>query len=83
MSLTDRAGLATVTLSAIVAACGVSKGTASAWRAGRYVPPLRHWEALAELAGVTVDAVIGYGTDELDETLAGTPLGVERASNYA
>ncbi len=44
-----RAVLVTVTLSAIVAACGVSKGTASAWRAGRYVPPLRHWEALEGL----------------------------------
>jgi CRISPR-associated endonuclease Cas1 len=44
------AGLAAVKLSAIAAACGVSKATASAWRAGRYVPPLRHWEALAALA---------------------------------
>ena len=44
-----RAGVANVTLSAIVAACGVSKATASAWRAGRYVPPVRHWEALATL----------------------------------
>ena len=49
-----RDGLATVKLSAIVAACGVSKGTASAWRAGRYVPPLRHWQALAELTGVPI-----------------------------
>ena len=47
-----RAGLATFPLPAIVAACGVSKATASAWRAGRYVPPLRHWETLAELAGM-------------------------------
>lgn len=41
-----RACLATVKLSAIVAACGVSKATASAWRSGRYVPPVRHWNAL-------------------------------------
>ncbi|HVC14238.1 MAG TPA: hypothetical protein VND62_05195 [Acidimicrobiales bacterium] len=47
-----RVKLATVQLPAIVAACGVSKATASAWRAGRYVPPLRHWQALAELANV-------------------------------
>lgn len=54
-----RAGLATVKLSAIVAACGVSKATASAW-AGRYVPPVRHWEALAELVGVSdVDPRLG------------------------
>ena len=51
-----RAGLAavklsaTVKLSAIVAACGVSKSTASAWRAGRYAPPLRHWGRLEQLA---------------------------------
>ncbi len=49
-----RAGLASVKLSAIVTACGVSKGTASAWRSGRYVPPLRHWEVLAQLANVPV-----------------------------
>lgn len=47
-----RLGLANVQLSAIVAACGVSKATASAWRAGRYVPPMRHWDALAEMTGV-------------------------------
>ncbi len=52
-----RVGLATVKLSAIIDACGVSKGTASAWRAGRYVPPLRHWGALANLAGVAGQAL--------------------------
>ncbi len=45
-----RAGLATVKLSTIMAACGVSKATASAWRSGRYVPPLRHWEQLKRVA---------------------------------
>ncbi|MDA8356453.1 MAG: CRISPR-associated endonuclease Cas1 [Actinomycetota bacterium] len=45
-----RAGLSSVKLSAIVAACEVSKATASAWRSGRYVPPVRHWEALANMA---------------------------------
>lgn len=48
-----RSGLATVKLSAIMTACGVSKATASGWRSGRYVPPIRHWERLAALAGVT------------------------------
>ncbi len=54
-----RAGLATVKLSAIVEACGVSKATASAWRAGRYVPPFRHWKGLAGLAGITVSEPAG------------------------
>ncbi len=45
-----RVGLAAVKLSAIMEACGVSKATASAWRAGRYVPPVRHWKALGGLA---------------------------------
>ena len=44
-----RPGLASVQLSTIAAACGVSKATASAWRAGRYVPPLRHWGMLAAI----------------------------------
>ena len=61
-----RIGLATVQLPAIVAACGVSKATASAWRAGRYVPPLRHWDALAQLAGVPV---VDNETGELVGTL--------------
>ena len=37
-----RAGLAAVKLSAIVAACGVSKATASAWWAEQCVAPTRH-----------------------------------------
>jgi len=40
------------TLPAIMAATGASKATASGWRSGRHVPALRHWEALARLAGV-------------------------------
>jgi len=47
-----RIGLAEVPLTRIMAACGVSKGTASSWRSGRHVPALRHWKALADLAGV-------------------------------
>ena len=47
-----REGLAAVTLRQIMAATGVSKATASGWRSGRHVPALRHWEALAELAGL-------------------------------
>lgn len=52
-----RAGLANVKLPVIMAACGVSKATASGWRSGRYVPPLRHWDALTEVAacGLLVD----------------------------
>ncbi len=57
-----RARLGTVKLPAIMTACGVSKGTASAWRAGRYVPPLRHWDSLAALAGVPMpEGVTGGG----------------------
>jgi CRISPR-associated endonuclease Cas1 len=51
-----RAGLAGVTLAEIMAACGVSKATASGWRSGRHVPPLARWETLAALAGVKVPA---------------------------
>jgi CRISPR-associated endonuclease Cas1 len=47
-----RAGLAKVKLSEIMAATGVAKSTASMIRSGRHVPALRHWEALAELAGL-------------------------------
>jgi hypothetical protein len=47
-----RDALSTVKLSAIMAACVVGKATASGWRTGRQLPPLRHWQAVAELAGV-------------------------------
>ena len=47
-----REGLATVKLSEITGALGVSKASASSWRSGRVVPSLRHWPALATLAGV-------------------------------
>ncbi|HVC14460.1 MAG TPA: CRISPR-associated endonuclease Cas1 [Acidimicrobiales bacterium] len=53
-----RAGLAGVTLARIMTAAGVSKATASGWRTGRHVPALRHWHALAELAGVPLPAGI-------------------------
>jgi hypothetical protein len=46
-----REALCSVTLTAIMASCQVSKTTASGWRSGRHVPPLRHWPALAEVAG--------------------------------
>jgi CRISPR-associated protein Cas1 len=42
-------GLALVKLVEIMAACGISKTTASQWRAGRATPALRHWEALRHL----------------------------------
>ena len=51
-----RAGLAPVKLSEITGALGVSKASASSWRSGRVVPALRHWSALAQLAGVEVPA---------------------------
>jgi hypothetical protein len=44
--------LATVKLSAIVESCGVAKGTASNWRAGKQTPHPSHWSALAELTGL-------------------------------
>ena len=49
-----REALSKLTLSTIMTACQVSKTTASGWRAGRHVPPLRHWPALANLVGVDV-----------------------------
>jgi hypothetical protein len=49
-----RAGLADVTLREIMGAIGCSKSGASGWRSGRVVPALRHWPALASLAGVEV-----------------------------
>lgn len=47
-----RAGLQGVTLRAIMAATGASKTSATYWRSGRCLPTLRHWAALASLAGV-------------------------------
>jgi hypothetical protein len=46
-------GLTKVKLRDIIDACGVSKTLASMIRSGRHIPPLRHWMALASLAGVT------------------------------
>jgi len=43
--------LATVTLPAIARATGVSTSAASKWRAGRKMPHVRHWSALALLVG--------------------------------
>jgi CRISPR-associated endonuclease Cas1 len=53
---TIRPALAAVKLSAIVAACGVTKSTASSWRTGKTTPHVSHWPALAELAGVPLPA---------------------------
>jgi hypothetical protein len=41
-----------VKLSAIVAACGVNKSTASSWRRGKTSPRASFWPALAELVGI-------------------------------
>ncbi len=56
-----RAGLAGVKLAEIMATLGCSKASASSWRSGRVVPALRHWPALAVLAGVEAPA---GGTDK-------------------
>lgn len=65
-----REALRSVTLRAIMAECEVSKATASGWRAGRHVPHLRFWPALANLAGVVLDpdvaAAIDAGVAEAD-----------------
>ena len=53
-----RAGLRDVKLAEIMTALSVSKASASSWRSGRVVPALRHWPALATLAGVEVPAGI-------------------------
>jgi CRISPR-associated endonuclease Cas1 len=45
-------GLATVKLSTMVEATGLSKGFCSQVRAGKYTPHVSHWPALAALAGV-------------------------------
>ena len=45
-----RERLAAVSLSDIMAATGCSRSAASQWRSGRYVPALRHWSALADVA---------------------------------
>jgi CRISPR-associated endonuclease Cas1 len=47
-----RDGLAGVKLTEIMAATELSKSTASQIRSGRTVPHVRHWPALAELAGL-------------------------------
>ena len=44
-------GLASFTLPMIAKATGVSTSAASKWRAGRALPHVRHWDALAELVG--------------------------------
>jgi hypothetical protein len=44
-----RATIATVPLSAIMTACGVSKSSASGFRSGKHRPHRRHWQALAAL----------------------------------
>jgi CRISPR-associated protein Cas1 len=45
-----------VKLSAIVAACGVNKSTASSWRRGKTAARASHWAALGALVGVAVPA---------------------------
>ncbi|MHB1582508.1 MAG: CRISPR-associated endonuclease Cas1 [Acidimicrobiales bacterium] len=47
-----REGLTNVSLAEIMQATGCSRSAASQWRSGRYVPALRHWSGLAELAGM-------------------------------
>jgi hypothetical protein len=52
-------GLANLKLRDIIDACGVSKALASMIRSGRHVPQLRHWSALATLAGVPTSQLHG------------------------
>jgi hypothetical protein len=44
-----------ITISALASALGVSEPYAAYIRAGRYRPHPRHWQALAELVGVSMD----------------------------
>jgi hypothetical protein len=42
-------GLANIKLAEMMSTCGVSKTTASQWRAGQTTPSYRHWETLRRL----------------------------------
>ena len=53
-------GLARVKLREIMAACSVSKSTASMIRSGKHLPAARHWEALKNLS--QLDAAPGLRT---------------------
>ena len=70
-----RAGLRDVKLAEIMTTLGVSKASASSWRSGRIVPALRHWPALATLAGVEVPPGI------LDEPRGARVLTFEREAD--
>jgi hypothetical protein len=52
-----RDGLAGVKLTEIMAATGLAKSTASQLCSGRTVPHVRHWPALATLAGVSLPSL--------------------------
>lgn len=45
-------GLANISVSTIASALGISEPYATNLRQGRRVPHLRHWQKLAQLAGV-------------------------------
>ena len=49
---TIQPALAGLTLPAIAKAAGVSTSAAAKWRAGRAIPHVRHWAALAKLVGI-------------------------------
>ena len=70
-----RAGLRDVKLAEIMTALGISKTSASSWRSGRVVPALRHWPALATLAGVEVPAGV------LDEPRGAEVVTFEKAAD--
>ena len=73
--------LATFTLPAIARATGASTSAASKWRAGRRLPHVRHWAALAQLAGVQFeldDPLVAFGVVE-DHAMPVTNVGVEVA----
>jgi len=52
--------LMSVTISAISSALGISESYAADIRAGRHRPHPRHWQALAELVGISVDTGVTW-----------------------
>jgi hypothetical protein len=53
--------LATVAISRLASTLGISEGYAADIRAGRHRPHPRHWQALAELGGVSAEVSTGGG----------------------
>jgi hypothetical protein len=60
-----RERLQVIKLADIMWACHVSKPADSGWRSGRHVPALRHWPALARLAGLDTCEPVRAGQSAL------------------